>query len=213
MITVNAIGDTCPIPVVKTKKAIEALTQPDTVETLVDNEIAVENLKKMAAQKGYSCDSNKLDDGSYSVKLTIETLNTGAFSDTDEASQYTCRPATDNRVVVIRSSYMGEGSEELGSVLIKGFIYALSQQDNPPETMLFYNGGAKLTCEGSESLEDLKELKSRGVKILTCGTCLNYYELSDKLAVGEVTNMYDIAEKMAAASLICLLYTSDAADE
>ena len=87
MITVNAIGDTCPIPVVKTKKAIEALTQPDTVETLVDNEIAVENLKKMAAQKGYSCDSNKLDDGSYSVKLTIETLNTGAFSDTDEASQ------------------------------------------------------------------------------------------------------------------------------
>ena len=129
MITVNAIGDTCPIPVVKTKKAIEALTQPDTVETLVDNEIAVENLKKMAAQKGYSCDSNKLDDGSYSVKLTIETLNTGAFSDTDEASQYTCRPATDNRVVVIRSSYMGEGSEELGSVLIKGFIYALSQQD------------------------------------------------------------------------------------
>ena len=79
MITVNAIGDTCPIPVVKTKKAIEALTQPDTVETLVDNEIAVENLKKMAAQKGYSCDSNKLDDGSYSVKLTIETLTQERF--------------------------------------------------------------------------------------------------------------------------------------
>ena len=202
MITVNAIGDTCPIPVVKTKKAIEALTQPDTVETLVDNEVAVENLKKMAAQKGYSCDSSKLDDGSYSVKLTIEAVNADELSDTDEASQYACRPAADNRVVVIRSSYMGEGSEELGKVLIKGFIYALSQQDNPPETMLFFNGGAKLTCEGSESLEDLKELKSRGVKIFTCGTCLNYYELSDKLAVGEVTNMYDIAEKMAGASLI-----------
>ena len=202
MITVNAIGDTCPIPVVKTKKAIEALTQPDTVETLVDNEIAVDNLKKMAAQKGYSCDSNKLDDGSDSVKLTIETLNPGAFSDTDEASQYTCRPATDNRVVVIRSSYMGEGSEELGSVLIKGFIYAHSQQDNPPETMLIYNGGAKLTCIGFFFFFDLKVHKNRGVKIFTCGTCLNYYELSDKLAVGEVTNMYDIAEKMAAASLI-----------
>ena len=168
----------------------------------MDNEVAVENLKKMAAQKGYSCDSSKLDDGSYSVKLTIEAVNADELSDTDEALQCTCRPTADNRVVVIRSSYMGEGSEELGSVLIKGFIYALSQQDNPPETMLFYNGGAKLTCEGSESLEDLKELKSRGVKILTCGTCLNYYELSDKLAVGEVTNMYDIAEKMAGASLI-----------
>ena len=141
MITVNAIGDTCPIPVVKTKKAIEALTQPDTVEILVDNEVAVENLKKMAVQKGYSCDSSKLDDGSYSVKLTIEAVNADELSDIDEASQYTCRPAADNRVVVIRSSYMGEGSEELGKVLIKGFIYALSQQDNPPETMLFYNGG------------------------------------------------------------------------
>ena len=105
MITVNAIGDTCPIPVVKTKKAIEALTQPDTVETLVDNEVAVENLKKMAAQKGYSCDSSKLDDGSYSVKLTIEAVNADELSDTDEASQYACRPAADNRVVVIRSSY------------------------------------------------------------------------------------------------------------
>ena len=132
------------------------------VETLVDNEVAVENLKKMAVQKGYSCDSSKLDDGSYSVKLTIEAVNADELSDTDEASQYACRPAADNRVVVIRSSYMGEGSEELGKVLIKGFIYALSQQDNPPETMLFYNGGAKLTCEGSESLEDLKELKSVG---------------------------------------------------
>ena len=205
MITVNAIGDTCPIPVVKTKKAIEALTQPDTVETLVDNEVAVENLKKMAVQKGYRLSlvgSEMCIRDSYSVKLTIEAVNADELSDTDEALQYTCRPAADNRVVVIRSSYMGEGSEELGKVLIKGFIYALSQQDNPPETMLFYNGGAKLTCEGSESLEDLKELKSRGVKILTCGTCLNYYELSDKLAVGEVTNMYDIAEKMAGASLI-----------
>ena len=90
----------------------------------------------------------------------------------------------------------------LDRILQEQGIAPLEQQDNPPETMLFYNGGAKLTCEGSESLEDLKELKSRGVKILTCGTCLNYYELSDKLAVGEVTNMYDIAEKMAGASLI-----------
>ena len=116
MITVNAIGDTCPIPVVKTKKAIEALTQPDTVETLVDNEVAVENLKKMAVQKGYSCDSSKLDDGSYSVKLTIEAVNADELSDTDEALQCTCRPAADNRVVVIRSSYMGEGSEEMGKI-------------------------------------------------------------------------------------------------
>lgn len=107
-----------------------------------------------------------------------------------------------NKVVVIRSSVMGEGDPELGKVLIKGFIYALSQQEDLPKTILFYNGGAHLTCEGSASLDDLKELELRGVRILTCGTCLNFYGLSEKLKVGEVTNMYEIAETMSKASLI-----------
>ena len=97
---------------------------------------------------------------------------------------------------------MGEGNDELGAVLIKGFIYAISQQDTLPSTILFYNGGAKLTCEGSASLEDLKTLEAAGVEILTCGTCLNFYGITDKLAVGDVTNMYVIAEKMTKAGLI-----------
>ena len=220
MITINAIGDTCPIPVVKTKKAIEKLEKPDTVETLVDNEIAVENLKKMASQMGFAVSDSKINSG-YSVKITvddIDKINDNKMSVTNakatsEAKANSIKTGADDmvscniknsgeKIVVIKSEFMGDGDNELGKVLIKGFIYALSQQDNPPETMLFYNGGAKLTCDGSECLEDLKELKNRGVKIFTCGTCLNYYELSDKLAVGEVTNMYDIAEKMAAASLI-----------
>lgn len=203
MITVNAMGDACPIPVVKTKNAIKELKSADVVETLVDNEIAVENLKKMAAQKGWPAESSKLGENSYSVRITTDNPAETEADGENDAQEYTCSPSgVDNRVVVIRSSYMGEGNEELGGVLIKGFIYALSQQEQPPKTMLFYNGGAKLTCEGSQSLEDLKELEGRGVQILTCGTCLNFYELADKLAVGEVTNMYDIAEKMAKASLI-----------
>ena len=137
------------------------------------------------------------------MSITLDNAAETEAAGENDAQEYTCSPSgVDNRVVVIRSSYMGEGNEELGGVLIKGFIYALSQQEQPPKTMLFYNGGAKLTCEGSQSLEDLKELEGRGVQILTCGTCLNFYELADKLAVGEVTNMYDIAEKMAKASLI-----------
>ena len=85
---------------------------------------------------------------------------------------------------------------------MKGFIYAVSQLDELPKPMLFYNGGAKLTVEGSASLEDLKSLQAQGVEILTCGTCLNFYGLSDKLAVGEVTNMYAIVEKLNGASHI-----------
>ena len=100
---------------------------------------------------------------------------------------------------MISADHMGEGDEELGKVLIKGFIYALTEQDVLPQTILFYNGGAKLTCEESPTLEDLKSLEAQGVEILTCGTCLNHYGLTDKLQVGSVTNMYVIAEKMLGA--------------
>ena len=108
------------------------------------------------------------------------------------------------KLVVLRSGKMGEGSDELGTALMKSFIYALTELEELPETILLYNGGAYLSCEGSDSLEDLKSLEAQGVEIMTCGTCLNYYGIADRLAVGSVTNMYAIAEKMAEAdTIIC----------
>lgn len=209
MITVNAIGDTCPVPVVKTKKAIEKLEGPDTVETLVDNEIAVENLKKMAAQMGYAVSDSKTDDSVYSVKITVDKIDKVLSDNSENENIADCKAdacdlknAACEKIVVIRSEFMGEGDKELGKVLIKGFIYAISQQEQLPKTMLFYNGGAKLTCEGSDSIDDLKVLEEKGVEIYTCGTCLNYYGLTEKLCVGEITNMYEIARKMTEASLI-----------
>ena len=200
MITVNAIGDACPVPVVKTRKAMETIKGAEVVETLVDNEIAVENLKKMAGQMGYQVKDQKLEEGKYSVQIMVTEAEK---IEKIQADICDCKPtAASDKVVVIRSNVMGEGDPELGKVLIKGFIYALSQQEELPKTILFYNGGAYLTCEGSASLDDLKELEHRGVKILTCGTCLNFYGLSEKLKVGEVTNMYEIAETMSKASLI-----------
>ena len=200
MITVNAIGDACPVPVVKTRKAMETIKGAEVVETLVDNEIAVENLKKMAGQMGYQVKDQKLEEGKYSVQIMVTEAEK---TENIQADICDCRPtAASDKVVVIRSNVMGEGDPELGKVLIKGFIYALSQQKELPKTILFYNGGAYLTCEGSASLDDLKELEHRGVKILSCGTCLNFYGLSEKLKVGEVTNMYEIAETMSKASLI-----------
>ncbi len=211
MIQINAMGDACPIPVVKTKKAIQAMTASDVVETLVDNEVAVQNLMKMASHEGFAVKSEKLGEAQFKVVIDVQVKDGAADSANVEAnstasanaSETTCIPdARTNTVVVISSNKMGEGNDELGAVLIKGFIYAISQQDTLPSTMLFYNGGAKLTCEGSASLEDLKTLEAAGVEILTCGTCLNFYGITDKLAVGEVTNMYVIAEKMTKAGLI-----------
>lgn len=201
MISVNAMGDACPIPVVKTKNAIRELNGPGIVETLVDNEIAVQNLSKMAAQKGYGVKSEKLGEGSFKVTMIV---GEGAAMP-DVVENETCPVTAGNGrrvVVVIASASMGEGSEELGGALMKGFIYALSQQDALPAAILLYNGGVRLAVEGSASLEDLKSLEAQGVEILSCGTCLNFYGLTDKLAVGEVTNMYTIVEKMTDADLV-----------
>ena len=191
MITVDAMGDNCPIPVIKTKKAMDALTGPETIEVLVDNEIAVQNVTKMATSAGGKVTSEKLGDAEYKVTIEME----GAPAAEDDAQD-------DNTVVVISSDRMGTGNDELGKVLIKGFIFAVTQLDKLPKTMLFYNGGATLTTEGSDSLEDLKSLEAQGVEIMTCGTCLDYYGLKDKLAVGTVTNMYSIVETMAKAGRI-----------
>lgn len=197
MVTVNAMGDNCPIPVIKTKKAMQALTGPETIEVLVDNEIAVQNVTKLGKEQGGEVSSEKLGEKEY--KVTIQMQGAPAAADTEAA----CVPdQKGDLIVVVSSDRMGSGNDELGKVLIKGFIYAVTQLDTLPKKMLFYNGGATLTVEGSDSLEDLKSLEAQGVEILTCGTCLDYYQVKDKLAVGGVTNMYSIVESMAEAGKI-----------
>lgn len=218
MIKVNAIGDTCPIPVIKTKNAIKQMNGEGVVEVMVDNEIAVQNLTKMAKQKQYACRSEKLSEEEYRVVITVtkgaqedggqtDALAAVTFpapSETPDADACIPDGRKKKKIVVIRSGKMGEGNDELGAVLMKGFIYALTELEELPETILLYNGGAPLSCEDSDSLEDLKTLEAQGVEIMTCGTCLNYYGLTDKLAVGTVTNMYAIAEKMSEAdTIIC----------
>ena len=198
MITVNAMGDNCPIPVIKTKKAMQEITGSETIEVLVDNEIAVQNVTKMAVSSGGNVTSEKL--GEKEFKVTIQMNGAVAKEAGEEAVRTPDRKG--DTIVVIASDKMGSGNDELGKVLIKGFIFAVTQLEELPKAMIFYNGGATLTAEGSDSLEDLKSLEAQGVEILTCGTCLNYYGLTDKLEVGSVTNMYTIVEKMAEAGKI-----------
>ena len=199
MITVNAMGDNCPIPVIKTKKAMQELTGPETIEVLVDNETAVQNVTKMAQSSGGEVSSEKLGEKEYKIIIKMQ----GAPESAAEEAEVSCTPdRRDNLVVVVSSDRMGSGNDELGKVLMKSFIFAETQLDTLPKTMLFYNGGATLTTEGSDSLEDLKSLEAQGVEIMTCGTCLDYYGLKEKLAVGSVTNMYSIVETIAGAGKV-----------
>lgn len=204
-IKVDAMGDQCPIPVIKTKKALNEITESTLVEVHVDNEIAVQNLSKMAKQKKLEYTCEKIEDQHYVIKIKVEAQDTKQqeINDVEENKEEICYPdKKTNTVVVLSSNKMGEGSEELGQILMKGFIFALTELDELPSTILLYNSGVKLSTEGSNSINDLKTLQAQGVEILSCGTCLNYYDLTEKLEVGEVTNMYFILEKMSQAEKI-----------
>ena len=203
-IKVDAMGDQCPIPVIKTKKALKEITETTLVEVHVDNEIAVQNLSKMAKQKNLEYKCEKLEEQHYIIKINAEaegvSIQQKAPAENDKEICYPDRKS--NTVVVLSSNQMGNGSEELGQILMKGFIFALTELDELPSTVLLYNSGVKLSTEGSNSIEDLKTLQAQGVEILSCGTCLNYYDLTEKLQVGDVTYMYFILEKMAQADKI-----------
>ena len=202
MIKVNAIGDACPIPVVKTKNAIRELGGSGVVEVSVDNEIAVQNLLKMAKQKEYEAEFEKKSNTEYIVTINV---NGGEASDAKPVTKATVNSdeiKLKETIVVIDSDKMGEGDEEFSKTLLKGFIYALSSQDIPPAKIIFYNSGVRMTTEGSASIEDLKVLENAGAKIYSCGACLNNYGLTEKLLVGEATNMYNIVEYLLAADLV-----------
>ena len=198
-IVVNCMGDQCPIPVVKTMKALAAMTGPGTLEIHVDYEVPVQNLSRFAADRKLPVTAEKLDDKHYVVRMEVAEPKAAA------AKQETpgCIPdLRGDTVIAIASECMGNGDDQLGATLMKGFIYAVSQQEELPSAMLFYNSGAKLTAEGAVTVEDLKILEAHGVEILTCGTCANFFGLEGKQAVGSITNMYVIVEKLTAASKV-----------
>lgn len=200
IIVVDALGDQCPIPVVKTMKAVAAMTEPGTLEIHVDSEIPVQNLIRFAADRGLPVASEKMDEKHYVVKMIVS--NPGATAAKNENAVNCIPDQRGDLVIAVGSNCMGSGDDALGATLMKGYLYAVSQQEQLPKTILFYNGGAKITVEGSVSVEDLKNMEAQGVEILTCGTCLNFYGLQDKLAVGGVTNMYTIVEKLTSAAKV-----------
>ncbi len=195
----------CPQPVVLSLKALKEFSAGDVLEVEVDNQAAVENLKRMATEKKCAVTVTEKD-GAFLLTLTPEgTAAESGIPAEQEAKNY-CSPESLAQpagpfVVAVGTNEMGQGDPQLGKVLIKGYLYALAQLPDEllPQVMLFFNGGAKLTIEDSESLADIKALAERGVEIRTCGTCLDFYGIKEKLAVGIVTNMYDICETMAKA--------------
>ena len=195
-LVIDAMGDACPLPVVKAKQGLSTLDE-GTVKVLVDNETATHNLENLA--KSLKCESRveQVADAEYHVFIT-KTEDSKSGDTLEVVACGTGGP----KVVVVSSQFMGQGDDVLGGNLMKAFIFSLTQMDDLPATILFYNGGAHLTIEGSPALDDLKALAAAGVEILTCGTCLKHYGIEEKLAVGDVTNMYVIVEKQLKAGVV-----------
>lgn len=199
-------GKACPIPVVEARKVLEA-GEAEAVTVLVDNQVAVQNLEKMARGKGYACRHTQLEPDLHAVTLEAN----GAREDTPpdaplmKTEAHAHLPGKDGPTILIGSDHMGEGSDELGKMLLKGYLFTLGELPVLPEAVLFLNGGVKLACEGSGALADLRTLAERGVVLRVCGTCLNFYHLTDALAVGEVTDMMDISRRLAGAARLITL--------
>jgi selenium metabolism protein YedF len=195
-------GKPCPIPVVNAKKAL-AEKDAAGVAVIVDNFVAVQNLEKMA--KGLLWGFSYVEDGEGRYTVTILKDGDRVLDKVPAVSPVAEGGGRKGPVVLVTSDSMGRGSEELGRLLIKGFIFSLTQLNPRPEAVIFLNGGAHLTTEGANTVDDLKTLEEGGTEINTCGTCANFYKLTEALAVGSITDMMNITNKLANASAVITL--------
>ncbi|MDF2519754.1 MAG: SirA3 [Clostridia bacterium] len=187
MANVDARGLQCPQPVILTKKALEGI-EAGEVLTIVDNVTARENLIRLASN--LNCEyAVEEKEGCYYV-----TLKKAAKSEEKKAN--------DDFVIVVTSDKLGVGESELGKLLMKTYTYTLTETKPYPKAVIFINSGVKLVVEGSESLENIKKLQDIGVEIISCGTCLDFYNIKDKLKAGIVGNMYTIVEYMHTAAKV-----------
>ena len=199
--TLDCMGMACPLPVINAKKAIESFAEDGTLHVKVDNDTAVQNLTRLGEHNGFRVLSVQNGEKEYTV--TIEVKAAAGKRAQVPAEAVSCAiPAKGGKVVILSANTMGSGDEALGKKLMKAFIFALTSQDDVPEKVICYNSGAFLTTEDPDTIKDLKSLEEAGATIMTCGTCLDFYGLKEKLQVGIISNMYDIVEAQMNASLI-----------
>jgi len=196
---VDVRGLPCPRPVISTKKALEEIEE-GTIIVLVDNPESKENVRRFANSQGCKVNVEEKE-GVFYLEITK-----GHHDETEKRSEVEVKEefkgAINADVVCITTDRFGTGDEELGEILMKAFLNTLWDYQPRPAKLLFINSGVMLTTEGSEVLEALKLLEKEGVKIFSCGTCLDYYGVKEKLRVGKVTNMYEIVDALLTAGKV-----------
>jgi selenium metabolism protein YedF len=200
-ITINAKGLACPQPVLLTKKALES---NDELTIHVDNATAFENVKRFATASGCDVETKKESDGVFGIKITKKKENQLNISQPAEHiyDKDITAPTGGPMVFVIASNMMGSGNDELGAILMKSFVNTTTNLEHCPDIIILYNAGVKLATVEGGAVDDLKALEEKGVKILVCGTCVNFFELNGKIMAGNLSNMYEIADTLSTAGRI-----------
>lgn len=198
MKSVDCRGLNCPEPVIRTKQAMAEIPGADLV-IIVDNETARENVLRFAKNQGRSAEWTE-DSGLFSISIRGSEDKNKSLVETGTKDK-----GDENPVLFISANLLGRGSDELGEMLMRNFIYTLTKRDDFPGAIIFMNSGVKLTIANSPALDELLELESKGVRMLVCGTCLDYYQLKELHKAGQVSNMYDISDLLFAAEKVITL--------
>jgi len=193
MPVIDCRGLACPQPVVTTKQALDQL-QGGELMVIVNNASSCNNVERFARSQGCSVDIKEAGEDFYvHIQKAIRR-------DEEKATQ------TDQKakkvVVYINSQLLGDGDEALGSFLMKAFLKTLLDLETQPSRLILVNSGVQLTSEDSKVLETLQLLSEKGVEIVSCGTCIDFYELKGKVRVGVISNMYDIIQSMLEADRV-----------
>jgi len=199
---VDARGKACPQPVLMTRKAILA-SGADTIRVTVDNEVSADNVRRMARSQGWDA-AVEARGNDFVVVLT---RGSGAGDEALEQEALSCgvSPAGVRVAVFVTSDLFGVGDEELGRILMRSFVKTIKDLDPRPASLIFANAGVRITTEGSDLIDDLKALEAAGAEVLSCGTCLDYYNLKEALRVGRASNMYEIASTLVGADRVVKL--------
>ena len=196
--TIDARGLPCPQPVLKTKEAVERM-KGESLIIIVNNRESSDNVQRFLSHTGVGIAKIDEKDGDF----YIHTLEIGAGVQAASVSETTvCAPAPAGTAIFINKDRIGHGSDELGTNLMKAFIATIKDLSVQPKTICFMNSGVTLATEGAPTVPYLKELEERGIELLVCGTCLSYFNLKERLAVGRISNMYDISETMLKSSKV-----------
>lgn len=199
MKTIDTRGKLCPMPLIMLKKGLVGCHAGEEVCVLTDNETACGNLNDYLHELQADIRQNVVTDSdgqTYTeLRFCVPEPIGGASAQAVAPSTHSTPDAEAPYGVVIGSDEMGGGDPELGKILMRAFVNALIEMPHMPAFVILYNRGVYLATKQIDTARTLEQMKTeKGVDIVCCGTCVDYYDLREDIQVGQISNMYTIME-------------------